>query len=334
MDSRITIAEVARLAGVSLGSASRALNHNGASPAMVEKVEAAAQELGYQPDAIGRSLRTKRTYQIAFAVADIGNPVYVEMLTTIHTLVGPAGYRVVVMSTGPSTDSACDLLASIDSGFVDGVIISPLRLSERVLNSIHALRIPAVVLGRPLTNEGIDSVSTDSALGIRLAVEHVATQGARKIALLNGPTDTTPGAARARGFSEAIRALSESAEHKAIEAEDFTVKAGELAAERLLQQGPLDAIVAANDLLAVGAIKTAHKMGLSVPDSLMVTGMDNTDLASYFEPSLTSVSLGSAPRARAAAEILMSRINGDNTPPHSIEVSAELLERTSTRRRA
>ncbi|WRS30502.1 LacI family DNA-binding transcriptional regulator [Actinomycetaceae bacterium MB13-C1-2] len=332
MDSRTTIQEVARFAGVSVGSASRALNQNGASKKMVEKVSAAARELGYHPDAVGRSLRTKRTFQIAFAVADIGNPVYVEMLSTIQALVEPAGYRVVVISTGSSNSSTCDLLADIDSGFVDGVIISPLRLSNRVVEAIRSVRIPLVVLGRPLFDEGIDSVSTDSAIGIRLAVEHVVAQGAQNVVLLNGPTDTTPGSVRAKGFLDACDSFGDTLSSHVVTAEDFTVNAGETGAREFLTRSVPDAIVAANDLLAVGAMKAAHKMGLSIPDDLMVTGMDNTDLASYFEPSLTSVSLGSASRAQAAAEILLSRINGDDKPVHSVEVSAELIKRKSTRR--
>lgn len=329
--SRATLIQVARRAGVSLASTSRALHGTGASPAMVERVRAAAAELGYSPDATGRSLRMKRTFQVAFAVADIGNPVYVEMLTAIHEVLAPHGYRVVVMSTGQTVASTVDLVRSLGSGFVDGLVVSPLRTDDTLAEAIRQAPVPVVVIGRSL--DGIDSVSTDSAAGIGLAVAHLLEIGRRRIGFVNGPLDTTPGAARQRGFDAATAHPGFTGEHAETErADDFTVTAGLEAGRRLLARGDLDAVVAANDLLAIGVVRAAGELGLTVPGDLAVTGMDDTEIGQVFRPSLTSVSLGSAERGRLAARLVLDRVgDGDGVDPaRQSVVGPHLVVREST----
>ncbi|MEU4361667.1 LacI family DNA-binding transcriptional regulator [Promicromonospora sp. NPDC023987] len=331
--SRATLMQVAERAGVSLASTSRALHGTGASQAMVDRVRTAAAELGYSPDVIGRSLRMKRTFQIAFAVADIGNPVYVEMLTAIHEVLAPHGYRVVVMSTGPTVGTTVDLVRSLGSGFVDGLIVSPLRTDDALVEAIRQAPVPVVVIGRSLEN--IDSVSTDSAAGLGQAVAHLVEIGRRRIGFVNGPLDTTPGAARQRGFDAATSATTFAGDHTETErADDFTVAAGLAAARRLLARdpevGPFDAVVAANDLLAIGVIRAAGELGLSVPRDLAVTGMDDTEIGRVFQPSLTSVSLGSADRGRAAAQLVLDRVGDVVEPAQQIAIGPHLVVREST----
>ncbi|MFJ9552249.1 LacI family DNA-binding transcriptional regulator [Nocardiopsis sp. NPDC101807] len=333
--SRATLIQVAERAGVSLASTSRALHGSGASQAMVERVRAAAAELGYSPDVTGRSLRLRKTFQIAFAVADIGNPVYVEMMTAIHEVLAPHGYRVVVMTTGDTPASTTELVRSLGSGFVDGMVLSPLRTDGELVRAIRRAPVPVVVIGRSLGDQGIDSVSTDSAGGIGQAVRHLLETGRRRIGFLNGPPDTTPGEARRRGFDAATSDPGFTAERVEVAlAEDFTVAAGVTAARRLLAGAPggarLDAVVAANDLLAIGAIRAARELGLSVPEDVAVTGMDDTELGRVFQPSLTSVSLGSDERGRAAARIMLRLVDGDAGEPRTTSVGPRLVVREST----
>ena len=330
--SRATLIQVAERAGVSLASTSRALHGGGASAAMVERVRAAAAELGYSPDAIGRSLRMKKTFQVAFAVADIGNPVYVEMMTAIHEALAPHGYRVVVMSTGDSTTTTTELVRSLSGGFVDGMILVPLRTDDALIEAVREQEVPVVVVGRPLGDHGIDSVSTDSVDGIGQAVRHLQEMGRRRIGFVNGPLDTTPGEARQRGFEAATQG---SDVVRAEVAEDFTVTAGVLAAGRLLGAGAgdgeqFDAVVAANDLLAIAVSRAAGQRGLTVPGDLAVTGMDDTMFGRVFQPSLTSVSLGSAERGRAAARIMLRRVQGHDDDTQHVHVGPELIVREST----
>ncbi|WP_426309892.1 LacI family DNA-binding transcriptional regulator [Cellulosimicrobium sp. E-16] len=333
--SRATLIQVAQRAGVSLASTSRALHGTGASPAMVERVRAAATELGYSPDAIGRSLRLKKTFQVAFAVADIGNPVYVEMMTAIHEVLAPHGYRVVVMTTGDTTTSTVELVRSLSSGFVDAMILSPLRTDDELVEEIRQAPVPVVVIGRTLADRGIDSVSTDSAGGIGEAVRHLLGLGRRRLAFLNGPLDTTPGEARQRGFDAATRADGFAGERAdAVVAADFTVAAGLAATRALLDSSDdgarPDAIVAANDLLAIGAIRAVRERGLSVPEDVAVTGMDDTEIGRVFQPSLTSVSLGSTERGRIAAELVVDLVDGDAQAGRHTAVGPRLVVREST----
>ena len=333
--SRATLIQVAQRAGVSLASTSRALHGTGASPAMVERVRAAATELGYSPDAIGRSLRLKKTFQVAFAVADIGNPVYVEMMTAIHEVLAPHGYRVVVMTTGDTTRSTVELVRSLSSGFVDAMILSPLRTDDELVEEIREAPVPVVVIGRTLADRGIDSVSTDSAGGIGEAVRHLLGLGRRRIAFLNGPLDTTPGEARQRGFDAATRAADFDAERVEVApALDFTVAAGLATTRALLDatddDARPDAIVAANDLLAIGAIRAVRERGLSVPEDVAVTGMDDTEIGRVFQPSLTSVSLGSTERGRVAAQLVVDLVVGEAEPGRHTAVGPRLVVREST----
>lgn len=333
--SRATLIQVAQRAGVSLASTSRALHGTGASPAMVERVRAAATELGYSPDAIGRSLRLKKTFQVAFAVADIGNPVYVEMMTAIHEVLAPHGYRVVVMTTGDTTTSTAELVRSLSSGFVDAMILSPLRTDDALVEEIRQASVPVVVIGRTLADRGIDSVSTDSAGGIGEAVQHLLGLGRRRLTFLNGPLDTTPGEARQRGFDAATRTDGFTGERAdAVVAADFTVAAGLAATRALLDAADgdarPDAIVAANDLLAIGAVRAVRERGLAVPQDVAVTGMDDTEIGRVFQPSLTSVSLGSTERGRAAAQLVVDLVDGDAQPGRHMAVGPRLVVREST----
>jgi LacI family transcriptional regulator len=195
--------------------------------------------------------------------------------------------------------------------------------------------VPIVVIGRSLEKQGIDSVSTDSAEGLGQAVAHLVEIGRRRIGFVNGPLDTTPGAARQRGFDAATSGAAFAGDHAETErADDFTVAAGLAAAHRLLvrdpEAGPFDAVVAANDLLAIGVIRAAGELGLSVPRDLAVTGMDDTEIGRVFQPSLTSVSLGSAERGRVAAQLVLDRVGDVVRPAQQVAVGPHLFVREST----
>ncbi len=332
MGRRPTLHEVASLAGASLASTSRALNGVGASPEMIERVQAAAQRLGYTPDAAGRSLRMGRTFQVGFAVADIGNPVYVDMMKAIHEVVGPRGYHVVVATTGNDVSSTADVIRSLSSGVVDGLVISPLRSDETLAEQMEHAPVPVVVIGRVADGTTLDSVWADSAAGIGMAVEQLVAAGRRRLLFLNGPLGTTPASRRLQGFDDAV-ARHDLPHLEMLVADDFTVEAGTRAVGSLLDEDAAerpDAIVAANDLLAIGCIQALRRRHLSVPDDVAVTGMDDTEIAAVFSPSLTSVALGSWERGKAAAELLLRRMGGEQGPAQRVQVAPRLVVRESS----
>ena len=328
---RSTVARVAERAGVSIASVSRVLNDQPASEAVIARVRQAAQELGYVAHAGARSLKVGKTEQIALAVADVGNPVYVSMMRAVSEVVARSGYRLVISSTGSDAKDQVELLASLNRGYADGLILSPLRVTDELLDQLRASPLPIVVIGSLPDDVQIDNVRADSAAGVGLAMTHLYEQGRRRIAFINGPVDTVPGAARLSGFTHSLERLGLPTSHELqVESADFTYQTGQVAAEQLFSQASPDAILCANDLLAVAAIKVATQRGLSVPGDIAIVGMDNTEVAELSNPSLTSVELGSIQRAREAAELLVSRLADPDLPARRVVVSPSLTIREST----
>ncbi len=329
--SRPTIAGVARAAGVSVASVSRVLNGLPATEEMAERVRRAVDELGYVPDSRARSLKVGRTFQLTLAVADVGNPVYVTMMRAVEEVVSAAGYRLVVTTTGPEIVDEVALVRGMARGYADGLVISPLRVDDDLIKSIQECDVPVVVAGNVPAKAGVDTVRANSPKGMALAVEHLVSRGRWRIAFLNGPADTVPGEARAKGFADALRA------HKLqpvarVEAADFTFAAGRAGGRELLELGrpAFDAVIAANDLLAVGLMHELVGAGLAVPDDVALVGMDDSELAEQCFPTLTSVNLGSAERGRRAAELLLARIEDGERSPRRIVVHPSLSVRRST----
>jgi LacI family transcriptional regulator len=327
--SRPTISAVARAAGVSVASVSRVLNGQPATAEMVERVRKAAEELSYVPDARARSLKVGRTFQLTLAVADVGNPVYVTMMRAVEMVVSAAGYRLVVTSTGQDVVDEVALVRGMARGYADGLVISPLRVDDDLIKSIQECEVPVVVAGNVPANAGVDTVRANSPKGMALAVEHLLAAGRDRIAFVNGPVDTVPGTARAKGFAEAVKRYKLKAAG-GIEAADFTFAAGRAAGKELFKKSRPNAVVCANDLIAVGVMHELAAYGLKVPDDVAVVGMDDSELAEQSFPPLTSVNLGSAERGRRAAELLLARIEDDSHAPRRIVVQPTLSVRRST----
>jgi LacI family transcriptional regulator len=329
--SRPTLAEVAQHAGVSVASASRALSGASASPAMVARVRKAADELGYAIDVTARSLKVGRTEQLAFAVADLGNPVYVAMMRAIEGVVRSAGFRLVVSSTGSTPDDEVEAIRGLKRGYADGLIVSPLRITDEVVAELRNARVPIVVVGTLPAGVLLDNVRANSSRGVGLAVAHLAEGGRQAIGFLNGPVDTVPGHARERGFHRAMTTLRRKVSGpQTVMASDFTHDAGEKAANALLTHFEPDAIVCANDLLAIGALRALRSRGLRVPEDVAVVGVDDTELAELATPTLTSVSLGSEERGRIAATMLLDRLRDPDRPATRTTVQPRLVLRASS----
>jgi LacI family transcriptional regulator len=323
-----TLVLVAERAGVSIASVSRVMNGLPASQRVTERVRAAAAELGYVPDATARSLKVGKTEQIALAVADVGNPVYVSMMREVSRVVTKAGYRLVLSSTGSDPKDQIDLLVSLNRGFADGLIMSPLRGSEELGRQLRSSRFPIVIIGSLPPGVDLDNVRADSVAGMALAVDHLAEQGCARIAFVNGPVDTVPGAARRNGY---LKALAErELPDEQVNARDFTYKAGLAAATTLLERSTPDAIVCANDLLAIAALNVATRRGLRIPEDIAIVGMDDTDIADLANPAITSVDLGATKRARAAAKLLLRRLDKPDAPVRQVIIEPTLTVRGSS----
>jgi LacI family transcriptional regulator len=328
-----TLAEVARLAKVSVASASRALNGIKTQPETLEQVLAAAARVGYVPNASARSLRSKRTGQLAFSIPDVANPVYTSMVRAIQTVAREHSYRLVLHSTGADAAEELAILRDLRRRFVDGLILVPLNVTPEHVEELTRASAPVVVIGRIPRQVAVDAVEVDSRRGAALAVRHLHAHGRRRIGFVNGPVKTTPGHSRRLGYLDALRATGLERDDALVEtAEDFTLSAGYDATLRLLGRTRPDALLCANDLLALGAIAALRSAGNEVPEDVAVVGMDNSDLGSIAWPALTSVDLGSGERARRAAALLLERIAQPSRAPEWIRVEPKLVVRASSAR--
>ncbi|AXK37812.1 LacI family transcriptional regulator [Streptomyces armeniacus] len=340
-----TVETIAERAGVSIASVSRVLNGHGARPDTVRRVERAATELGYVPNAVARSLKGGRSLQLTFAMQDIGNPVYVSMVRQIQAITKAHGYRLLLHSTDAVVEDELAVVRSLADRTSDGLVLCPIRITPEHLEALRGAAQPVVVIGS-LPDDAeppVDSVRADSVTGAELAVRHLIRTGRRRIAFVNGPADTVPGRNRYRGYRAALADCGLASDPALVTNTDFTIEAGTEALHRLLDEdragsgsgpGRLDAVFCANDQLALGAAHALHARGLRIPADVAVAGMDDTSLTRASWPPLTSVDLGSAERGRIAAEMLLDRIterDGTSRAPARTEtVTPRLVVRASS----
>jgi len=327
-----TITTVARLANVSVASASRALNGIRTTPATLERVQEAAAAVGYVPNAAARSLRSRRTGQIAFALPDIANPVYTTMVGSIQEVARKHGLRLMLHATGADPEDELEMVRDLKHRFVDGLILASLHLTDAHANELRRAAAPVVLIGRPPKGTPTDTVRAYSRKGAAEAVRHLHAAARRRIGFVNGPQHTAPGSARRLGYLDGLRTCGLPRDETLLEvAEDFMIEPGRRAAERLLARvrPRPDALLCANDLLAVGALSALRDAGLDVPADVALVGMDNTPLAEVTWPRLTSVDLGSAERARLAAELLLKRIEHPARRPRVVGADPRLVVRES-----
>lgn len=329
----VTIVDVAEKSGVSIATVSRVLNRTGRySQETKQKVEAVAREIGYTPNYLAKSLKRKRTEQIALAIADIGNPVYVAMAKAIQHVVKHHGYRLVLLSTEALVSEEFGIIKSLAKQYVDGLIISPLLYSEEHRELIKQAKQPIVVIAGTGNDPDIDSVLVDSSQGVRLAMEHLLAQGYSRVAFLNGPPDTVPGVSRLNGYYASLIEHGLSRDPYLVFDSDFTLAGGYERASQIVSGSTRpDAIMCANDLMALGVLRYLREAGLRVPEDIAVVGMDDIEHGANAVPSLTTVSLLAAERGRMAAELLLERLGEDGPRiPKQLQVTPRLVVRESS----
>ena len=283
---RATVVMVAERAGVSIASVSRVLNGLATSDDVRDNVLRAAAELDYVPDAVARSLKVGRTDQIALAVADVGNPVYVSMIHAITDVLGTAGLRLVISSDGADPADQLGILGNLSRGYCDGLILSPLRVTNELLDALTTIRQPIVVIGS-LPPHLAHRQRAHRLGGRRRAGPRPSGRPWSPPRRLRQRPDRHRarfGAlARLRRAQRPARARRRRPTCRSSRA-DFTYAAAVPAVEALLAQATPDAIMCANDLLAVAAINVLRRRGRSVPDDVAVVGMDDTDIAELDQP--------------------------------------------------
>jgi LacI family transcriptional regulator len=333
----VTIRDVARVAKVHPGTVSRALNEQTrglVNEDTAERVLRAAEELGYRPNPIARGLKTNRSYTIGVLIPDITNPLFPPILRGIEDRLDEAGYTSLIVNTENDADRERTRLAAMRARQVDGFISATARLDRRLLDELSAAGVPLVLVNRSLEDRSLPAVTVDDRAGIRLAVEHVASLGHRRIGHIAGPQNTSTGHRRYLGFQEAMRTAGLPAPDGNIAfSEWFTEDEGaRICAELLDRDGDLTALVAANDLLAIGCYDTLEARGIRCPQDISVVGFNDMPFVDHLRPPLTTVRVPQREIGTVAADLLLERLANDSESPREILLEPTLVVRGSTAR--
>jgi DNA-binding LacI/PurR family transcriptional regulator len=337
---RPTLEDVAAYAGVSRSTASRALNEETyVSPRAREAVLAAAKDLGYSPNQAARSLVTKRTGAVALVLSEpeakvLDDPYFLYVMRAAFRELANRGSQMLVMFVD-TRDDIPRTMKFLDGGHVDGALVFAAHAGDPLPTALRLLRVPVVFGGRPTSaGKGLYTVDYDNVSGARQAVEHLLGLGRKQIVTICGPADHPAAQDRLTGWRATLaeRGLRTAG---LAESGDFTQTGGELAMTKLLALEPnLDAVFAASDPMAVGALRALRAAGRRVPEDVAVVGFDDhPSLAPFADPPLTSVHQVPGQQVQRMIEMLSDILVGQPPARKREMLSVSLTVRESTKPR-
>lgn len=311
-----TIREVARLAGVSVATVSKALNGSGkVSAALTERVASAARTLGYAPHASARSLRSGATRTLGLLVADITNPYFLRLVESVERLASAAGYSVILCNSGEEPAREERNLRMLISQRADGAILIPTRIGWRGrVAALSELPMRTILVDRKLEGLDLDSVTTDNIRVGELAATHLFDNGHRHIGIIMGSPEHQIARHRLDGFRQAFATRGISLDERMIEKNNFEEPGGYAAALRLLEHPrPPTAVFATNNHLSLGLLRAVSDKAIRVPEELSIIAVDELPWSGLMRPGLTVVTQPSDAIAEAAVSTLLRRIGNDRT---------------------
>jgi len=336
-ESAVTLKDVALLAGVHPATASRALNLETrllVSEQTASRVLAAATELGYRPNTVARSLRTRRSHTIGVLIPDLNNPLFPPIVRGLADGLESHGYVALIGNTDGDDGRGRRVFDQMRARHVDGYVLATARLEDPLLEDAARTGVPVVLMNRIAAGDSFPSVTVDNESGVRLAVRHLHGLGHRDIACIAGPQEVSTGLARYRGFRAAMADAGLDVPDSRIRfARSFTIDEGyRCAREILAARDGCTAVTAGNDMLAVGCYLALDEAGLSCPDDMSVVGFNDMPFIDMLRPPLTTVTFSHYQVGAQAAELLIERLNGSTGPGKLIYVVPELIIRGSTAR--
>jgi LacI family transcriptional regulator, repressor for deo operon, udp, cdd, tsx, nupC, and nupG len=328
------IKDVAARAGVSLKTVTNVVHDRPYVRAETrQRVQAAIEELGYRPSLAGRRLQSGRSNTLTLVVPRIDEPYLGALAHAMIAAATPRGYTVLIDETGAVAEREALAASGYPGHGIDGVIFSPAALFPHHLADMSH-NTPMVLLGEYLSNSTADHVAIDNVGSAREVVLHLLQGGRRQVAFLGSQPDRSTGVGelRALGYrQEMADAGLEVRPEWTAPAFRFSREEGEARAEQLVREAvPIDALVCASDLLAIGAMRAFRRHGISVPEDVAVVGWDNTIDAAYHLPGLTSVASDMSRLAELTLDAVTSRIEGNRSPGISYVVPHELVVRESS----
>jgi LacI family transcriptional regulator len=331
-----TLADVAREAGVHPGTASRALKpdaHGRVAPATVRRVLAAAEKLGYQPNELARGLRTRRSLSVGMLIPDLTNPLFPPIVRGVEEVLRPQGLIAVVTNTDNDQARAQRLFSALQARQCDGFVLATAHRMDPLVQLAADTGVPAVLVNRSTDRRLLPTVAGDEAAGIGDAVAHLVDLGHRRIAHVAGPQDISTGYTRYRAFVDAVDRFGLSAaDCPVVTADGYSEDAGHRAVAALPAgvERPT-AIVAANDLVALGVLDGLHERGFECPRDVSVVGFNDMPYLDRIRPALTTVALPKREMGVHAARLLMERIDDpDQSDARLVLLACPLIVRGST----
>ena len=328
-----TIKDVAKRAGVAPITASRVVNNSGyVSQEKRERVENAIAELGYVPNTLARSLRSRRTNTLALVLTDITNPFWTTVARGVEDAASAAGLNVIFCNTDESEEEQDRYLKVLLQKQVDGILLAPAHSSHEQVASILSRNIPVVIIDRRIDGVEVDTVYCDSEGGAYELVGHLISLGHKRIAMLNGPTDVATATDRLAGYKRALAEANIESEGSLMFCGGFDIDSGYNMAQKVLALSPRPtALFAANNFIAIGAIRAFRDAGLSIPENMAVVGFDDLPETLVIDPFLTSAAQPAYEMGRQATTLLLDRLSGKAPDEiQEIVLPVELIIRQSS----
>jgi LacI family transcriptional regulator len=330
-----TLRDVAAAARVHPATASRALNPETrilVSEDTARRVAAAAARLGYRPNPVARSLRTRRSYTVGVLIPDLNNPLFPPIVRGLEDKLGSAGYVALLGNTDADANRERLLFEQMRARHVDGFVLATATLHDRLLADAAAAGLPVVLMNRLSQEYSFPSVSVDNEQGVRMAVTHLASLGHTRIAHIAGPQEASTGVSRLRGFRNGMASHRLEVDEDLIAyAARYTVEEGARCCRELLSsQDGFTAVAAANDMLAVGCYAALDEAALECPDDMSVIGFNDMPFVDRLRPPLTSVRFPHYQLGTEAAQLLLERIAAGDGPVKILYLAPELVVRGST----
>ena len=333
--SRVTLRDIAQNVGVHASTVSRVLNPGTRKMVTEEiavKVTHAAEKLGYRPNTFAQSLKTNRSYTVGVMVPDLANPAFASIIKGIDNVLEEAGYSVIVANTDNTVEREKRNVEKFHERQVDGLIIATARRQDDLVAECQAEGIPFVLAVRSTADIEVSSVVSDEVIGGKMIISHLVQLGHVDIAYVAGPQFLSTGFERYQGYLKGMRSSELDVDDDLIAIGDaFTEEEGREAVGRMLAaRKRFTAIVAANDLMALGCYDELMAKGLKCPDDISVVGFDDMPFAGHFNPPLTTVHTPLTEVGTNAARILLEHIKEPELPACTLKLRPNLIVRNST----
>ena len=335
VSKRVTIADIAQAAQVSISTVSNVLNHrpDAMTEETLQRVQAVIREMDYRPSSVARSLATDRTATLGVIIAEIETPLFLQAFSFIEPLAREAGYNLLV-TTARTIEDEKSALRLLLGKQVDGVIFLSVTqyVDDAHLLELQRQKVPAVLINRAAIHAEFDHINWDETSGIGLAVERLAQLGHQYIAHLRGPLERQSGNNRLEGYKIGLEQCGLTFRGDYVRSGDYTAKPDlwRQSTLELLDLSPTPtAIIASDDVVAAVAMKTVQQAGLQVPTDVAIIGIDDQHFDTYLNPALTTVRLPVLEAGQLAIEMILDQIAGRRTESKHIMLPCSLIIRES-----